>query len=31
MAVDVDKVFQRLAVEDEDLEPLWDSMAVKWP
>jgi hypothetical protein len=30
-AVEVDKVFQRLAVEDKDLEPLWDSMAVRWP
>jgi hypothetical protein len=29
-AVDVDKVFQDLAFTDTDLEPLWDSMAVKW-
>jgi len=31
MAVEQDAQYKKLALDDPDLEPLWDSLAVAWP
>ncbi len=30
-AIDLDRSYQAMALEEEDLEPLWESFAVEWP